>query len=61
MDRRIDEIEKCQDGNRDTLMVHLKYGFCLFDQGCHTFGADDRREVKATMKMVKACTCGECK
>jgi len=61
MDKRIDEIEKCQDGELETLMVHLAAGHCLNDQGCHTFGADDRREVKETMKRVQPCGCAECK
>lgn len=55
---RIDEIEPVEGGY---LMIHLKYGWCLNDQGCHTFGADDRREVRATMKRVKPCACPECR
>lgn len=58
MDKRIDKIEPVEGGY---LMVHLKHGYCLNDQGCHTFGADSRREVNATMKRVKACRCAECK
>ena len=57
MDRRIDEIEPVDGG---FLIVHLKSGYCLNDQGCHTFGADDSREVRATMKRVKPCLCSEC-
>ncbi len=61
MDKRIEEVEKCQDGELDTLMVHLRRGYCLNDPGCHTFGADDRREVRATMRSVKECRCPECR
>ncbi len=60
MDKRIEEIEKCQDYERDTLMIHLVKGYCINDQGCHTFGVDDRRELRATMRQVKPCRCGEC-
>lgn len=58
MDKRIDEIEPVEGGY---LMVHLKDGWCLNDQGCHTFGEDNRRAVKATMKRVKPCQCDECR
>jgi hypothetical protein len=58
MDKRIDEIEPVEGGY---LMVHLKYGFYYNDPGCHTFGADNMREVRATMKHVEPCTCAECR
>jgi hypothetical protein len=58
MDKRIDEIEPVEGG---FLMVHLKYGYYLNDPGTHTFGADNKREVRSTMKMVKPCGCSECK
>ena len=57
MDKRIDDIEQVEGG---FLMVHLRDGFCLNDQGTHTFGADDQREVKLTMKRVRPCQCAEC-
>jgi hypothetical protein len=56
-DKRIDEIEPVEGG---TLMVHLATGYCLNDQGNHTFGADDRAEVRSTMTRVKRCNCREC-
>jgi DNA-binding LacI/PurR family transcriptional regulator len=56
-DKRIEEVEPVNGG---TLMVHLARGYCLNDEGCHTFGADDRREVRSTMRAVKACGCSEC-
>lgn len=56
VDKRIDEIEAVEGG---TLMVHLR-GHYLNDPGCHTFGADDRAEVRRTMKSVKKCSCQEC-
>lgn len=58
MDKRIDEIERVNGGY---LMVHLKGGYRLNDDGCHTFGADDSREVKATMRVVQPCCCDDCK
>jgi hypothetical protein len=63
MDKRIEEIEKCQDFDLDTLMVHLHYGWCYQDQGCHTFGEDTMKDVRATMKsiFVKPCNCMECR
>ena len=62
MDQRIDEIEKCNDGDYVSLMVHMHYGTCVKgDQGCHTFGADTLREVKRMMKRgVEPCHCKEC-
>lgn len=58
MDRRIEEVEPVDGGY---LMVHLARGYCINDPGCHTFGADDRREVRATMRAVRPCQCDECK
>lgn len=57
MDKRIDEIERSAPRE---LIVHLKYGFRLNDDGCHTFGADTLKEVSETMKRVKRCRCAEC-
>ena len=57
MDRRIEEVEPVDGGY---LMVHLAQGYCINDHGCHTFGADDRRDVRSTMRMVKRCQCAEC-
>lgn len=56
-DRRIDEVEPVEGG---FFMVHLKPGFRINDEGCHTFGADTRAEIKQTMKIVASCSCGEC-
>lgn len=61
MDKRIEEVEKCQDFEKDTLMVHLRYGWRHGDEGCHTFGADNMREVRTTMKHVQPCRCSECR
>ena len=60
MDKRIDELEVVSDMDRESFMVHLAPGWCLNDQGCHTFGEDDKAAVRATMKHVKPCKCSEC-
>ena len=55
----IDEIRDERNGiGGGDFFVYLKNGFA-FD-GQHCFGAENRKEIIATMNRVEPCACVEC-
>lgn len=46
--------------NENGIIVGLRWGWCIFDEGCHTFGEDTLTLLKDRMSMVKPCNCEEC-
>lgn len=60
MDKRIDEICDERAGGGD-FFVYLKPGYSLSNPPQHCFGAEDRKEIRETMRLVVSCQCDECK
>lgn len=42
--------------------VELNWGFCFMEQGCHCFGEDTQKDVRASLRdFVRPCNCTDCK
>jgi hypothetical protein len=59
MDERIDEIVDERNSGGD-FFVYLKPGWSFSIPPQHCFGAENRREIRKTMKRVAQCQCNEC-
>ena len=62
LDRRIEAID-LDEGRK---VVLLRPGYCYGDDNrdddsCHTFGADTNAEIRREMKLVKPCSCVDCR
>ena len=63
----LDKIEHLDDerGCGNGWVVTMRSGWAIAPAvapavGCHVFGEDTLREVRATMRRVKPCQCKEC-
>lgn len=59
-DHRIDEIRDERNSGGE-FFVYLKNGYSLSTPPQHCFGAENRSEIRSTLRRVVRCGCDECK